>query len=69
LKLADKKELRLAVHVIAGKCSEEECIFFRAVLVAQGKEVLLNALKDPDSLADVEGIRVFRSLSLFLAIE
>ena len=35
-------------------CSDEGFIAFRAWLIAQGKEVYLAALADPDSLADVE---------------
>ena len=35
-------------------CSEDSFIDFRAWLIAQGEEVYLAALADPDSLADVE---------------
>ena len=35
-------------------CSDDGFIDFRAWLIAQGKEVYLAALADPDSLADVE---------------
>ena len=35
-------------------CSDDGFIDFRAWLIAQGKDVYLNALKDPDSLADIE---------------
>ena len=35
-------------------CSDDGFIDFRAWLIAQGKEVYLTALADPDSLADVE---------------
>lgn len=35
-------------------CSDDGFIDFRAWLIAQGKEVYLSALADPDSLADVE---------------
>lgn len=34
-------------------CSDERFLYFRNWLIAQGKEVYLAALKDPDSLADV----------------
>ena len=35
-------------------CTLEGFINFRAWLIAQGKEVYMNALRDPDTLADVE---------------
>ena len=35
-------------------CSDDGFIDFRAWLIAQGKEVYMNALKDPDTLAEVE---------------
>lgn len=35
-------------------CSDDGFTDFRAWLIAQGKEVYLSALKDPDTLADVE---------------
>lgn len=35
-------------------CSDDGFIDFRAWLIAQGKDVYLDALRDPDSLADVE---------------
>ena len=35
-------------------CSDDGFIDFRAWLIYQGKEVYLNALKNPDSLAEIE---------------
>ena len=35
-------------------CTLEGFIDFRAWLIAQGKEVYMNALRDPDTLADIE---------------
>ena len=35
-------------------CSDDGFIDFRAWLIAQGKEVYMNALRDPDTLADIE---------------
>ena len=35
-------------------CSDDGFIDFRAWLIAQGQDVYLNALKDPDTLADVQ---------------
>ncbi|MCL2078743.1 MAG: DUF4240 domain-containing protein [Oscillospiraceae bacterium] len=54
--LAYKQKLWAAAAVINGGCSDDGFIDFRAWLVAQGKEVYLNALADPDSLASVETI-------------
>ena len=33
-------------------CSDDGFIDFRAWLIAQGKDVYMNALRDPDTLAD-----------------
>ena len=46
-------------------CSDDGFIDFRAWLIAQGREVYLAALKEPDSLADVEpyGNCCFESLT------
>lgn len=43
-----------AACVLSQGCSDDGFIDFRCWLIAQGKEVYLNALKDPDSLANVE---------------
>ena len=52
--LADKYGLWDAASVMKEYgCSDDGFIDFRAWLIAQGKEVYLNALKDPDTLADV----------------
>lgn len=53
--LADKYGLWDAASVIKEYgCSDDGFIDFRAWLIAQGKDVYLNALKDPDTLADVQ---------------
>ena len=53
--LADKFGLWDAAGVMKGYgCSDDGFIDFRAWLIAQGKEVYLAALADPDSLAEVE---------------
>lgn len=52
--LADKYGLWDAASVMKEYgCSDDGFIDFRAWLIAQGKEVYLSALKDPDTLADV----------------
>ena len=53
--LADKYALCDAASLfIDGGCSDDSFYYFRAWLVYQGKEIYLSALKDPDSLADIE---------------
>lgn len=42
-----------------GGCSDDSFDYFRGWLTAQGKEVFLNALADPDSLAGVEAVQAF----------
>ena len=52
--LADQYGLWDAVSVIKEYgCSDDGFIDFRAWLIAQGKEVYMNALRDPDTLADI----------------
>jgi len=52
--LAQQYGLWCAASILCGGCSDDGFTDFRAWLIAQGKEVYLAALKDPDSLADVE---------------
>nr|WP_325188611.1 DUF4240 domain-containing protein [uncultured Oscillibacter sp.] len=53
--LAYKYGLWTAATMMCGDgCSDDGFMDFRAWLIAQGKEVYLAALADPDSLADVE---------------
>lgn len=54
VKLADKFGLWSAAMVINKRCSDDNFIDFRCWLIANGKEVYLNALKNPDSLAIFE---------------
>ena len=42
-----------AAYLINGGCSDDCFVYFGCWLIAQGQEVYENALKDPDSLADV----------------
>lgn len=52
--LAHQYGLWSAASIMCGGCTDDGFIDFRAWLIAQGKEVYLAALRDPDSLADVE---------------
>ena len=53
-KLSYKDRLWAAAYVIQGGCSDDGFDYFRAWLTAQGKKIFLNALSDPDSLAELE---------------
>lgn len=53
-KLSYKNKLWAAAYVINGGCSDDGFDYFRGWLTAQGKEVFLNALKNPDSLANTD---------------
>lgn len=52
--LSYKNKLWAAAYIINGGCSDDGFDYFRGWLTAQGKNVFLKALKNPDSLADVE---------------
>ena len=52
--LADQYGLWDAASIVKEYgCSDDGFIDFRAWLIAQGKEVYMNALKEPDTLADI----------------
>lgn len=51
--LAYKFGLWTAASIILDGCSDDSFNYFRNWLIAQGKDVYLAALKDPDSLADI----------------
>ena len=51
--LSFKSKLWAAAFVIEGGCSDDAFMDFRAGLIALGKKIYLNALADPDSLADL----------------
>ncbi|MDR2051388.1 MAG: DUF4240 domain-containing protein [Deltaproteobacteria bacterium] len=53
-RLSYKNKLWAAAYVINGGCSDDAFDYFRGWLTAQGREVFLNALKDPETLAEVE---------------
>lgn len=52
--LANQYGLWNGASLMCGGCSDDGFIDFRAWLIAQGREVYLAALADPDSLADAE---------------
>jgi hypothetical protein len=52
--LSYKNKLWAAAYIINGGCGDDGFDYFRGWLTAQGKRVFMNALKDPDSLAEVE---------------
>ena len=51
--LAYKHGLWSAASILCDGCTDDGFIDFRGWLIAQGREVYMAALKDPDSLADV----------------
>ena len=52
--LSYKSKLWAAAYVIEGGCSDDAFMDFRAGLITLGKKVYMNALADPDSLADLD---------------
>ncbi len=57
--LAYKQKLWAAAATIMNGCSDDSFDYFRGWLIAQGKDVYLAALRDPDSLVDVEAVKLF----------
>jgi TPR repeat protein len=49
------RDLWAAAYIINGGCSDDGFDYFRAWLIAQGKEVFYRALKDPESLVEAAG--------------
>lgn len=47
-------DLWAAAYVIMGGCSDDGFEYFRAWLIGRGREVFERAVREPDSLADVE---------------
>lgn len=54
-----KEKLWGAARLLCYGYSEEAFDHFLGWLVEQGKEIFLNALKEPDSLADVAAVREY----------
>jgi len=59
--LSYKDKLWAVATLMNGGCSDDGFEDFRGWLIAQGKEVYMNALADPDSLAGVETVKSFGS--------
>jgi hypothetical protein len=57
--LSYKEKLWGAAMVMMNGCSDDNFDYFRGWLTAQGRDVFLGALADPDSLADVEAVKIF----------
>jgi len=55
--IADKKTLWAAIHIMHNGCSDDGYDYYRAWLIAQGKDVYYKALSNPDSLASVKSVK------------
>jgi hypothetical protein len=53
-KEAYKSKLWAAAYVMNGGCSDDCFDYFKGWLISRGEEPYLNALKDPDSMADLD---------------
>lgn len=53
-KLSYKNKLWAAAYVINGGCSDDGFDYFRGWLIAEGRDTFMQALENPDSLADVQ---------------
>jgi len=56
---ANKGKLWAAAAVMMGGCTDSSFDYFRGWLIAQGKDVYLAALREPDSLTDTEAVGKF----------
>lgn len=52
-----KEDLWAAAYLINGGCSEEGFDHFRGWLIANGRDVLARAVREPDSLAELPAVR------------
>ena len=57
--LSYKQKLWAAAAVMLGGCSDDSFDYFRGWLTAQGKEVFMNSLANPESLAEVKTVKAF----------
>ncbi|WP_305788818.1 DUF4240 domain-containing protein [Symbioplanes lichenis] len=57
LTASGKEDLWAAAYLINGGCSEEGFDNFRGWLIANGREVLAGAVRDPDSLAGLASVK------------
>lgn len=55
--LSYKSKLWAAASIMLQGCSDDSFDYFRGWLTAQGKEVFMNALADPESLVESESVR------------
>jgi hypothetical protein len=49
-----KSKLWAAAYIMNGGCSDDCFDYFRGWLISRGEEAFLNALKNPDSIADLD---------------
>ena len=54
MQLADRNDLWAACTATGTHCTDDGFIDFRSWLISQGKDVYMQVLQDPDSLAEVE---------------
>jgi hypothetical protein len=57
LAASGKEDLWAAAYLINGGCSEDGFDNFRGWLIANGRDVVARAVRDPDSLADLPSVR------------
>jgi hypothetical protein len=55
--ISNKEKLWAAADIMLNGCSDDSFDYFRGWLTAQGKEVFMQALADPDSLAGVSSVQ------------
>jgi hypothetical protein len=56
-----KEDLWAAAYLINGGCSEDGFDHFRGWLIANGRDVLAGAVREPDSLAELSSVRAAAS--------
>ena len=54
MQLADRNDLWAACAATGTHCTDDGFIDFRSWLISQGKDVYMQVLQDPDSLAEVD---------------
>ncbi len=57
--LACNQRLWASAVTMMNSCSDDSFEYFRGWLIAQGRDVYLAALRDPDSLVDAEAVKLF----------
>jgi hypothetical protein len=56
--LANRSKLRAAAFLLMDGCDDNDFDYFRGWLITRGKSVFLNAIRDPDTLADFIGAEI-----------